>query len=78
MHVNCVQIVNPETGEHLPLTSTGEICVRGPQVMMGYQNRPEETAATKDSEGWIRTGKQQQVFYVEGCHPSEQTVVFFK
>ena len=34
---------------------TGEICVRGPQVMKGYWNRPDETAATI-RDGWLRTG----------------------
>ncbi|HZG75302.1 MAG TPA: long-chain fatty acid--CoA ligase [Paenibacillus sp.] len=49
------KIVDGETGEELPVGTIGEIVVRGPQVMKGYWNRPEETAkALKD--GWLYTG----------------------
>jgi acyl-CoA synthetase (AMP-forming)/AMP-acid ligase II len=50
------KIVNLETGETLGHNQEGEVCVRGPQVMKGYLNRPEATAATIDSENWLHTG----------------------
>lgn len=40
----------------LPAGEAGELCIRGPQVMKGYWQRPEETAATIDAEGWLHTG----------------------
>ena len=49
-------IVDLQTGESLGHNKEGEVCVRGPQVMKGYLNRPEATAATIDAEGWLHTG----------------------
>jgi long-chain acyl-CoA synthetase len=40
----------------LPLGEPGEICVRGPQVMAGYWNRPEETARVMTEDGFLRSG----------------------
>ena len=45
-----------EEGNHLPVDEVGEICVRGPQVMKGYWQRPEETAKVIDKNGWLHTG----------------------
>ena len=45
-----------DDGNMLPIGQSGEICVRGPQVMQGYWNRPEETAKVMLQGGWLRTG----------------------
>ena len=45
-----------DAGNALPVDTPGELCIRGPQVMRGYWNRPEETAAAVDEEGWFRSG----------------------
>ncbi len=48
--------IQDEDGNILPLGESGELCVRGPQVMKGYWQRPEETANVLNSEGWLKTG----------------------
>ena len=50
------KLVDVATGAELGPGQEGEICVRGPQVMKGYLNNPEATAAMIDSEGWLHTG----------------------
>lgn len=51
-----VKIVDADTGEvELGLNEPGEMCIRGPQVMKGYWNKPEETAQTL-RDGWLYTG----------------------
>ncbi len=45
-----------DDGRTLPIGEVGEICVRGPQVMKGYWNRPDETAKVFTADGWFRTG----------------------
>jgi acyl-CoA synthetase (AMP-forming)/AMP-acid ligase II len=50
------RIVSLETGKDLGPMERGEVCIRGPQVMIGYLNKPEATALTIDSEGWLHTG----------------------
>ena len=51
-----VRVVDVESGVDRGPNEEGELWVRGPQVMKGYLNQPEATAATIDPEGWLRTG----------------------
>jgi acyl-CoA synthetase (AMP-forming)/AMP-acid ligase II len=50
------RIVDPATRRDAGPGQDGEIWIRGPQVMLGYLNRPDETRATIDEDGWLRTG----------------------
>ncbi|CAN0466024.1 unnamed protein product, partial [Laminaria digitata] len=51
-----VKIADQESGKQMAVGQTGKILVRGPQVMLGYQNNPEATAAVIDSDGFFDTG----------------------
>ncbi|KAI4380114.1 hypothetical protein MLD38_006339 [Melastoma candidum] len=51
-----MKIVDPETGRSLQRNHSGEICIRGKQIMKGYLNDPAATARTIDKEGWLHTG----------------------
>jgi len=51
-----VKIVDPDTGEEVPLGEPGEICARGPMIMKGYYNKPEETKNALDKDGYMHTG----------------------
>lgn len=49
------KVIN-DAGEELPLGEVGELCIKGPQVMKGYWERPDATAEIMDSEGWLKSG----------------------
>ncbi|XP_066384192.1 4-coumarate--CoA ligase-like 4 [Miscanthus floridulus] len=50
------KIVDPETGEALPVNLTGELWIRGPYVMKGYFKNTEATQSTLTPDGWLKTG----------------------
>ncbi|PIP94713.1 MAG: long-chain-fatty-acid--CoA ligase [Bdellovibrio sp. CG12_big_fil_rev_8_21_14_0_65_39_13] len=49
-------VIKDDDGNDVPQGEVGEICIRGPQVMQGYWNRPEETANVMTSDGYFKTG----------------------
>ncbi|MGX7744149.1 long-chain-fatty-acid--CoA ligase [Rhodopseudomonas parapalustris] len=48
--------IRDEEGKEVPFGTAGEICAKGPQVMSGYWNRPDETALVMTADGFFRTG----------------------
>jgi len=51
-----VKIVDPPTGETVPIGQQGELCARGYFMMKGYDSDPEGTRKAVDAEGWLHTG----------------------
>ncbi len=49
-------VLRDDAGHDVPLGQPGEICIKGPQVMAGYWQRPDETAKVLDVDGWLATG----------------------
>lgn len=56
MPYHILQIRDVESGRTLDEGKEGEVCVRGPAVMLGYIGDPKSTAATLDQDGWLLTG----------------------
>ncbi|KAG0922244.1 hypothetical protein G6F32_014753 [Rhizopus arrhizus] len=48
--------IKDDNGNILPLGEVGELCIKGPQVMKGYWQRPDETEKAIDADGWLHTG----------------------
>jgi long-chain acyl-CoA synthetase len=48
--------IRDDDGNEMPIGQPGEICIRGPQVMVGYWNRPDETAKVMTADGFFKTG----------------------
>jgi long-chain acyl-CoA synthetase len=48
--------IRDDDGNEVPLGQPGEVCIRGPQVMAGYWNRPDETAKVMTADGFLRSG----------------------
>lgn len=53
--VEC-KIIDPESGEELPINTPGEFCARGYNIMKGYYKMSEATAQAIDKDGWLHTG----------------------
>jgi len=67
-----------EDGSEVPLGDIGEIGVRGPQVMQGYWNAPEETANAFTADGWLKTGdmgRMDERGYIEFSDRKKDIVV---
>jgi long-chain acyl-CoA synthetase len=61
--------IKDDSGNQLLTGEVGELCIKGPQVMKGYWQRPEETSKTIDADGWLHTGDiarmdEQGFFYI--------------
>ncbi|XP_077434385.1 long-chain-fatty-acid--CoA ligase 1-like [Vanacampus margaritifer] len=53
---NSIKLVDVAEMNYLAVNGEGEVCVKGPNVFLGYLNDPEKTAETIDADGWVHTG----------------------
>jgi len=53
--------IRDDDGNELKIGEVGELCFKGPQVMRGYWNRPDETAKVLLADGWLRTGDMGRI-----------------
>jgi fatty-acyl-CoA synthase len=60
------KVIDPQTGETVPLGVTGELCIKGYLVMPGYWNNIEATSQVIDSEGWMHSG-DLAIMREDGC-----------
>jgi fatty-acyl-CoA synthase len=51
-----IKVIDPESGEVVPVGTPGELCTRGYLVMLEYFEMPDKTAETVDGDGWLHTG----------------------
>ncbi len=51
-----IKVVDPHTGDMVPIGEPGELCARGYSVMLEYFDMPDKTAETIDADGWLHTG----------------------
>jgi long-chain acyl-CoA synthetase len=75
--------IRDDSGADVGINATGELCVRGPQVMSGYWQRPDETANVMLPGGWLRTGDigrmdERGFVYIEDRKKDMITVSGFK
>jgi len=56
-----IKIIDPDTGETLPVNTAGELCTKGYLVMMGYWNQQDKTDEVLGADGWMRTGDIAQM-----------------